>query len=357
MGPAGSVSSRGSDPANRGSSGYVGGSGSVGSGRASSGGSGCSGPVGGARAGLSGGDSVCGATPSGQSWADIVAAEESSRTSNHVGLPIPIPRALLAGHSPRPKTIVLYTQAFRDITVREVMDALLQNTSLDTIKSLQQIPGPRYRVTFRQPEAKQEFLDREFTLRGERIFVQEVEAPILDVRLLYVPDEVSNQVIAESLGKSGKVIRVDREMYRHWPVVETGVRVVKLSELSEGIPRKIFVGPYPTETRYRVQVPQCSSCGQHGHRVATCINDIKCFRCAQNSHVQRQCFKCFLCGQFCHVRASCPDHPSDRPVVGDSPAAGSTPATHPVDDTSIAPTPRVNRPGGDRQLWGRCAGS
>ena len=61
------------------------GSGPVGFGRGSSGGSGCGGPVGGARAGLSGGDSVCGGTPSGQSWADIVAAEESSCTSNHGG--------------------------------------------------------------------------------------------------------------------------------------------------------------------------------------------------------------------------------------------------------------------------------
>ena len=126
-------------------------------------------------------------------------------------------------------------------------------------------------MTFRKPEAKQEFLGREFTLCGERIIVQEVEAPILDLRLLYVPDEVSNQVVAESLGKYGKVIRVDREMYRNWPEVETGVRVVKLSELSEGIPQKIFVGLYPMETRYRGQVPQCSHCGKYGHRVATCI--------------------------------------------------------------------------------------
>ena len=96
---------------------------------------------GGTRAGPSGGDSVCGATPS-QSWADIVPAEESTHTPNYGGLPVPIPRALLGRHLPRPNTIVLHMQAFRDITVREVMDALLQNTSLDTIKSLQQIPGP-----------------------------------------------------------------------------------------------------------------------------------------------------------------------------------------------------------------------
>ena len=321
-------------------------SGPVGPGRGPSGGGA---PVGadsgsGTRAGPSGGSSVGGATP-GPFWADMVATGESIDIPS---LPVPIPREFLGGHLPRPNTIVLHTQAFRDITVREVMDALLQNTSLDVVKSLQQIPGPRYCVTFRQPEAKQEFLGREFTLRGERIIVQEVEAPVLDLRLLYVPDEVSNQVVAESLGKYGKVLRVDREMYRNWPVVETGVRVVKLSELSEGIPRKIFVGPYPTETRYIGEVPQCSRCGQYGHRVATCINNIKCFRCGQNGHVQRQCFKCFLCGQFGHIRASCPDRPSDRPLVGTGPVVGSVHVSRPMDVTPAAPTPPVNRPGDDR---------
>ena len=150
-------------------------------------------------------------------------------------------------------------------------------------------------------------------------------------------------------------------MYRNWPVVETGVRQVKMSDLSEGIPRKLFVGPYPSESRYQGQVPQCNRCGEYGHRVATCINDIKCFQCGQEGHVQRECFKCFLCGQFGHVRARCPDKPSDH-TVGGSRADTSDPVNHPggarpavvtdtarrsVDDRSVVPPDPSGRRAGD----------
>jgi hypothetical protein len=69
--------------------------------------------------------------------------------------------------------------------------------------------------------------------------------------------------------------------------VETGVRLETMSELTEGIPRRLFIGPYPIETRYRGQVPLCGRCGEYGHRVATCSNDVKCFKCGQNGHIQR----------------------------------------------------------------------
>jgi hypothetical protein len=101
-------------------------------------------------------------------------------------------------------------------------------------------------------------------------------------------------------------------MYRDWPKVETGVRLATISELTEGIPGRLFIGPYPIETRYRGQVRLCGRCGEYGHRVATCSNDVKCFKCSQNGHIQRQCFKCFLCGQFGHVRADCLENRRDR---------------------------------------------
>jgi hypothetical protein len=201
---------------------------------------------------------------------------------------------------------VLHTQAFKDITVREVMDAILKCVRQDTIKCVQQVPGPRYRLTFRSMEYEQLFLDQPFHLRGERVIAQELDMPTLMVKVLYAPNEISNQTIAATLEKYGEIVKVEREMYRDWPNVETGVRLATMSELiTEGIPRRLFIGHYPIETRYRRQVPLCGRCGEYGHRVATCSNDVKCFKCGQNGHIQRQCFKCFLCGQFGHVRANC----------------------------------------------------
>jgi hypothetical protein len=135
----------------------------------------------------------------------------------------------------RPSFVVLHTQAFKDITVREVVDAVLKCVRQDTIKCVQQVPGPRYRLTFRSLEYKQLFLDQPFHLRGERDIAQELDMPTLLAKVLYAPSEISNQTIAATLAKYGKIVKVDREMYRDWPNVETGVRLATMSELTEGI--------------------------------------------------------------------------------------------------------------------------
>jgi hypothetical protein len=66
----------------------------------------------------------------------------------------------------------LNTPVFR---VREVMDAVLKCVRQNTIKCVQQVPGPRYRSSFRSFEYKQLFLDQPFHLRGERVIAQELD--------------------------------------------------------------------------------------------------------------------------------------------------------------------------------------
>jgi hypothetical protein len=111
------------------------------------------------------------------------------------------------------------------------------------------VPGPRYRLIFRSLEYKQLFLDQPFHLRGERVIAQELDMPTLLVKVLYAPSEISNKTIAATLAKYCKIVKVEREMYRDWPNVETGVRLPTMSKLTEGILRPLFIGPYPIETR------------------------------------------------------------------------------------------------------------
>ena len=260
----------------------------------------------------------------GRSWADVVADAGAAGTHQPV---VPLPGVQWGGRIARPKTVVLHTEAFKDVNVREVMLAILKHIPVTSIKCLQPIPGPRYRVSFRTLEAKQTFLDKEFLFRGERIIAQELDTPALIVKILYVPDEISNQTVSEFLSKYGKVLSVDREMFRDWPGVESGARIARMTELTEGIPRRFSIGPFKVESRYRGQVPQCGRCGSYGHRVATCMNDVKCFRCGNDGHIQRNCYKCFLCGAFGHVRSECPENLANRRVdeIADHPV---TPPLH-----------------------------
>jgi hypothetical protein len=129
-------------------------------------------------------------------------------------------------------------------------------------------------------------------------------------------------------------------MYRDWPNVETGVRLATMSELTEGIPRHLFIGPYQIETRYRRQVPLFGRCGEYGYRVATCSNDIKCFKCGQNGHIQRQCFKCYnLCRQFGHVRADCLENRRDLSNDRDDETSESNLVTISVVMKTVATSP------------------
>jgi hypothetical protein len=74
------------------------------------------------------------------------------------------------------------------------------------------------RLTFPSLEYKQLFLDQLFHLRGERVIIaQELDMPTLMVKVLYAPNEISNQTIAATLAKYGKIVKVEREMYRDWP--------------------------------------------------------------------------------------------------------------------------------------------
>ena len=131
-----------------------------------------------------------------RSWADIVGSQNLSQGA------VPLPHTRFGDRVARPNSVVLHTQAFKDITVREVMDAVLKCVRHDTIKCVQQVPGPRYRLTFRSLEYKQLFLDQPFHLRGERVIAQELDMPTSLVKVLYVPNEISNQTICScNVGK------------------------------------------------------------------------------------------------------------------------------------------------------------
>ncbi|CAB4002581.1 Hypothetical predicted protein [Paramuricea clavata] len=79
-----------------------------------------------------------------------VKSQEPNRPANRV----PLPNVQFGVRVARPNTVVLHTQAFKDISVREIMDSVLKCVKQNAIKTLQQFAGPRYCVTFRSADFK-----------------------------------------------------------------------------------------------------------------------------------------------------------------------------------------------------------
>ena len=76
-------------------------------------------------------------------------------------------------------------------------------------------------------------------------------------------------------------------------------------ELNADIPRRLHMGRFPVEVRYRGQVPQCFRCGEQGHRAIYCENEVKCLKCGLTGHMRTE--QCFRCGNVGHVKENCPD--------------------------------------------------
>ena len=221
----------------------------------------------------------------------------------------------------RPNTVVLHTNHLEGLSVKDVIQAIVNVVDVDVVKAVQSMLYGRYRVTFRTTEAKLAFLSQPFNIKDVEIEVQPIENTIVEVKVLYVPSEVPNKVVAEFLGNHGKVETITREMTTEhgFPTIETGTRVTKMTDIKTDIPRKSRIGHFPVEIRHKGQLPQCFRCRLLGHLANECPNDVVCFKCGLSGHTRDKCFKCFRCGKFGHVRDNCPEllHPRVPPASAD----------------------------------------
>jgi hypothetical protein len=154
------------------------------------------------------------------------------------------------------------------LSVKDVIQAIVNVVGVDVVKAVQSMPYGRYRVTFRTNEAKLAFLSQPFNIKDVEIGVKSIENPIVEVKALYVPSKVPNKVVAEFLGNHGKVETITSEMTTEhgFPTIETGTRVAKMTDIKTDISRKSRVGHFPVEIRHKVNSLQwrsqrsCRSC-------------------------------------------------------------------------------------------------
>ncbi|CAB4018345.1 Hypothetical predicted protein [Paramuricea clavata] len=121
---------------------------------------------------------------------------------------------------------------------RDVIQSIVNVVGVDVVKAVQLMHYGRYRVTFRTNEAKLVFLSQPFNIKDVEIEVQTIENPIVEVKVLYVPSEVPNKVVAEFLGHHGEVETITHEMTTEhgFPTIEIGTRVTKMTDIKTDIP-------------------------------------------------------------------------------------------------------------------------
>ena len=144
----------------------------------------------------------------------------------------------------RPNTVVLHTNHLEGLSVKDVIQAIVNVVGVDVVKAVQSMPYGRYRVTFRSNEAKLAFLSQTFNIKDVEIGVKPIENPIVEVKALYVPSKVPNKVVAEFLGNHGKVETITSEMTTEhgFPTIDTGTRVAKMTDIKTDISRKSRIG-------------------------------------------------------------------------------------------------------------------
>lgn len=97
-----------------------------------------------------------------------------------------------------------------------------------------------------------------------------LEDTAVNVRILDLPPDMANAVIAEHMKAYGKVRSVAREMWKNYfQGIPNGVRVVRM-EIEKPIPSYITIGTELTTVVHKNQTPTCRYCERQAHPKQTC---------------------------------------------------------------------------------------
>ena len=177
------------------------------------------------------------------------------------------------------------------------MEALRDRVSVSEIESI----GPQqnlfvWYVTFKTPEAQQK------VLRQGRLLINHVETTPLsmnlnevNVRIHWLPYNVHNELLANSLAFYGDVVRIDYERETHdkeLAHIRTNVRSVVMrfdsQEAFKQLPHLMNVYGKPILLTCKGRPPICLKCKEEGHIRAKCETPY-----------------CRICGDFGHAPEDC----------------------------------------------------
>ena len=212
--------------------------------------------------------------------------------------------------------------------VGELAPLLVRALHENEISALQFLRGGLARLTVRSSAYEEELLSSDFLFEDTPIPVTPADRPTISVYLRDLPVEISDGSVRSALESFGDVFSVRFTVYKDFPSIRNGTRVLLMS-VKQPIPSSLNVLGFTCRTWYPGQPAFCSICRQSGHLPRACPLSGLCRRCEQPGHVARECPQARGSSQSSSVPV--PPDPVLVPDVPPDPAPAPAPVPVPVD--------------------------
>ena len=231
--------------------------------------------------------------------------------------------------------------------VGELAPLLVRALHESEISALQFLRGGLARVTVRSSAYREELLSSDFMFEDTPIPVTPADRPTISVYLRDLPVEISDDSVRSALESFGDVFSVRSTVYKDFPSIRNGTRVLLMS-VKQPIPSSLNVLGFTCRTWYPGQPAFCSICRQSGHLPRACPLSGLCRRCEQPGHVARECPRARGSSQsssvpVCEVppdpvpSSDVPVPASDVPVPAPVSTMSPVPASIPVSTSASTP--------------------
>ena len=172
--------------------------------------------------------------------------------------------------------------------VGELAPLLVRALHEREISALQFLRGGLARVTVGSSAYQEELLASDFMFEDTPITVTPADRPTISIYLLDLPVEISDDSVRSALESFGDVFSVRSTVYKDFPSIRNGTRVLLMS-VKQPIPSSLNVLGFTCRTWYPGQPAFCSICRQSGHLPRACLLSGLCRRCKQPAHMAREC--------------------------------------------------------------------
>ncbi len=228
---------------------------------------------------------------------------------------------------PRPRSVRISIPPGEELDIRSFYAAVLKAAQAKPISICRSSLNDVI-LTFGTAEESTRLLQLSSFLNeenGKEYEVNDPVSPIVNVQVLNIPYELSDQAIIRKLSVYGEVLGCRRGHHPYMHSVENGVRHLRV-KLRKPVPSFIHFGSESFPIRYAGMERTCRRCDENGHQARECKR-MRCFNCSGLGHSSRDCQEapmCQICGDVGHKSIACSEWVTDFPDQQQDPQPETT---------------------------------